>query len=281
MSEENQKSSKNEFLSELNIDLSELDSVDIMGNRVRLNVDPKLFLGFFSMPQIIDALQTSGITNGLEKKGFKNWELELDTQNSGDHRLIIVDRISNVRLVFMRLHVGSFSAQNIPVNLENLRLLFIDWLLLQNPLLPIKPNKLFPGQKYPGNGLFSEVKTFMIYLIKKAKLDGAANLPEFFHDAVLFADRFYFLDPKGQGEFEALLRDLRKRGLRKLSRLIHSGKIERTPKGKQTHMYEFRHGEMVVPNSPELRSYFESKTYTESVKKFKDRVSFTISPQKA
>ncbi|MCB1146708.1 MAG: hypothetical protein KDK41_07495 [Leptospiraceae bacterium] len=270
------KSAQHEYLSEITFNLSEMDSVDLFGDRARLLPQKDKFLGLFNREELEDALNQSGLLPGLVKKGFTDFTIDIQTEIESDHRLIITDNESSEQLIFMRLHLGAYSASELFAPLERMRLLFIDWLLLQNPKAKASRKPLFPGQKFPGNGLFPEVKKFMLMLIERGKLDGAANLPEFFHDAVLFADKFQFLNPESQGIFEALLRDLGKIGLRKLSSCIHDNLVLQKESGKEAEMFNFKPGEMVVGNSTELKVYLSSPKYRQIANKTRDKFSFSL-----
>lgn len=270
------KERKQEFLQEFSLDLSDLAKTELLEGRSHIFPQERPFLGIFLQEEVENLLEKSGITIALHRKGFYHYEIRFDTSKENDHRLWIVDEKSGETLLFMRLHLGSFFTKNLPVDLSELKLLFIDWLLLQNPRA--KPSeKLFPGQKYPGLGIFAEVKQFLYYIVRDKKLDGAANLPEFFHDAVLFKDRFLFVHPESQGIFEAILHKFRALGLRKLSNLIYQGKLQISRNKKDFTVFEFRLGEMMVPNCAILEEYFKSNYYEKMRQKAFEETEFILS----
>ncbi|MCS6984715.1 MAG: hypothetical protein NZM25_06285 [Leptospiraceae bacterium] len=263
-----------QYLEEFSIDLTDLSDTELLEGRSHILPSERPFLGLFSRDKVAELLEKAGITIALRRKGFYNFTLGFDTSKPQDQRLWIEDNETREKLLFMRLHLGNFLARDIEVDLSELRLLFIDWLLLQNPRAEQKKDKLFPGQKYPGLGLFPEVKQFLYYIVRDIHLDGAANLPEFFHDAVLFADKFLFVHPESQGIFEALRTQGRFLPLRHLSNLIHKGLVQISKGGGPFEVFEFRLGEMLVPHSQLLQDYFNSDHYKKQRKESSQNVRF-------
>ncbi len=271
-----EKTRKQEFLEEFSLDLGDMSEFDLLEGRNHLLPGQRPFLNLYSHQEIEALLEKAGILIALRRKGFPDFSIEFDTENLDDQRLTIKDKKTGEILVFMRLHLGDFITRNLSINLSGLRLLFIDWLLLQNPLAHTETlSKLFPGQKYPGLGIFNEIKQFVYYIVRDKQLDGAANLPEFFHDAVLFADKFLFINPVSQGYFDALRTQLRREGLRRLSNLIHSGKVM-IEQNSEKRVFEFRLGEMMVPHREDLEYYFRSKSYREPYAKALSSVKFSV-----
>lgn len=266
------------LLTEVDLDLSELENEDLLQGRAKLMKSDDLFLGIYDLENVTELLEQSGLLPGLQTRGFNKLEISLETKNTRDQRLYIKDKKTRENLVFMRMHLGSFYSSEQTLPMDNMHLLFIDWLLLQNINADnIEPDKLFPGQKYPGLGLFKEVKSFVLSLTENKYLDGVANIPEFYHDAVLFRDRFQFLKPESQAMFDTVSKQLKKLGLKKLSLMISEEKIRMHHRGKaEDQVFKFMLGEMVAAKCPELLHYFESDLYHKRYKNFKKHLKFYV-----
>ena len=74
---------------------------------------------------------------------------------------------------------------------------------------------------------------------------GIFNIPEYFHDAVLFQKNFLFIDPIKQGHFKSILKNFKGRNLRDLSILIHTEKLAFS---ETKEIYKWKHGEMLFNN---------------------------------
>ncbi|EMM82226.1 hypothetical protein LEP1GSC037_3876 [Leptospira interrogans str. 2006001854] len=76
----------------------------------------------------------------------------------------------------------------------------------------------------------NEITSFIKILAAKLGAYGAFNIPEYFHDAVLFHKSFQFVDPEKEGRFRAILQSFNRTNLRELSDQIHKEKFMRFPR---------------------------------------------------
>ena len=144
-------------------------------------------------------------------------------------------------------------------------MIYIDWLLTQNIKLgKLKDKKiLFQGQEYPGLNIFKELTQFIFLLFSRMSCYGVFNIPEYFHDAVLFQRNFLFVDPIKQGHFKAILSTFKNYTVRDLSKLIYTDRLGFTDTNE---VYKWKHGEMLFTNDEYLKETIFDKNYFEKVK---------------
>lgn len=262
------------FLPEIELDLSDIENQDMFYGRTKLLISLDRFLGLYEEKEVHEFLHESGILPRLKEKGYSKVKIEIITENIRDQRLNIRDKKSGEIIVIMRLHLGSFVTRDISLNTDTLDLLFIDYLGLSDIKRAGVRKSLYPGQNYPGLGIFPEVEKFIDLLSKRRKLDGIANIPEYYHDAVLFKNHFQFIIPSSQGIFENLHEFGKKNGLKKTSLSIQKEGIYKESESGIEDPFRFRLGEMVAPNCTELRYYFQSDYYLSIKEKVKKSTRF-------
>lgn len=236
------------------LDIDDLALVDVTKDlNTSLNMEPKLF-NKFNPEEVETMLEESSLLNAVQKRGYPDAKLHLDVLNEYDNRIYIRTKSDQI-LVHLRLKVSEFQLKG---DEEKFPMVYIDWLLTQN--IKLNPKKLrkqlYFGQEYPGLGVLNELTEFIRLICRGMGSAGAFNVPEYFHDAVLFSRKFRFIDPEKEGMFRALVHCFRRVNLREISRKIHQGKIlfeDGTP-------YQWRYGEMITCSD----SYLEKKIFNES-----------------
>ena len=152
-------------------------------------------------------------------------------------------------------------------------MLFIDWLQTRHILAKGRERFLFPGQDVPGLGIFNRIDHFLRNLVTQTHAYGGFNIPEYFHDALLFHRAFRFYDPAREAFFRALLRDLRVHGAREISRALSDGRI-RDRKGAPM---EWHGAEMLIfTYKPYADTVFDKRYYREVEKRLAE-LRFTLS----
>ncbi|KAJ3440120.1 hypothetical protein M0813_18141 [Anaeramoeba flamelloides] len=141
---------------------------------------------------------------------------------------------------------------------SDLKVLDLKWISMQNTKAKFtKKRPRFPGQKYPGFGMMSQVIKVLFELVDN---DGIANEPMHFHNAV-FSKSFKFVNPSFQGWFDSLREDLgdeiQKQGLAKVSWAIFYGGL----RDKEGNKIEWEGEDMVQGKTEKVSKYFQSKGY--------------------
>lgn len=240
--------------------LTNLDMLDFSNElSTSLNIE-KLIFGRFSDAEIYSMLEEAKIFEMVKRRGYESFKLVTDPISDLDNRIYIKTE-SNEILIHIRLKVADFFIKSIQ---EDRKMVYIDWLLTQNIRLGKLKNKkiLFQGQEYPGLNIFKELTQFIFLLFSKMNCYGIFNIPEYFHDAVLFQKNFLFIDPIKQGHFKSILKNFKGRNLRDLSILIHTEKLAFS---ETNEIYKWKHGEMLFTNDEYLKETIFDKKYFEKV----------------
>ncbi len=221
----------------------------------------QLFFGKFSIEEIKEFIGESGISKTLASRGYEETSIEVNVMSYLDNRIYIKNQRGEI-LVHMRLKMDDFYFRKIN---QSLNVVFIDWLLTQNINFGKSKHKgLFQGQEYPGLNLFKEITYFIKLLSEKIGAHGVFNIPEYFHDAVLFHKYFRFLEPSVEVEFLSLISSFTKKNLRNISEAIHNGRVVYKKTGE---IYEWKHSEMIYSDLNYIQEQLFGKDYSNELKK--------------
>ncbi len=226
--------------------------------------------GKFSREDIEKQMEWSGITSALKEKGYENTEMELNYLSELDQRIFV--RQDEQVLIHIRLKLSHFRFRLHPET-PRIKLLYIDWLLTQHPhSRNIREERLFPGQDLPGLGIFPQLTTFLRNLALGVGARGAFNIPEYFHDAMLFHRQFNFYDPLREAFFRGIIRDLRRYGAREISHAFGENRIL----DQNGDALDWKPGEMISILSPDLADRIWSPEYYTRVVRELKRIRFQL-----
>lgn len=197
--------------------LSEADVAEALGLP---RSGPRRLLDFYTAEGLEFALEKYRVLPLLRRLGFEHLHVVLDRAGGFDRaRLLGRDATTGASVVLVELEVerrrvgtGTF--------------LFVNWLSLRNPrakFSSVRPQ--LPGQEVPGLGLAKEVANLLGLIATRLVLDGVAFRPSWFHMAWAARDSARFVDPRRQGRFEALCRDLRQVPLLQATRAVAEGRV--------------------------------------------------------
>jgi hypothetical protein len=256
------------------LNLDELTLVDVSKElNTSLNMEPRLF-NRFRKEEVEDLLNEAGLLRAVHERGFPNSELSIEVLNDYDNRIYIKTKKGKI-LIHMRLKVSEFQLKG---DEEKFPMVYIDWLLTQNLNFvgPKVKKELYFGQEYPGLNVFTEITTFIRVLAKRLGASGAFNVPEYFHDAVLFARKFRFIDPEKEGSFRALIRSFKGVNLRVLSSRIHKNQVFY----ESGEPYIWKYGEMISCTDIYLEKKVFHETYFKRVEDIKQKMKFKLNSGK-
>jgi acetoin utilization deacetylase AcuC-like enzyme len=175
-------------------------------------------LGFYTAHSLEHALFRYGILTHLERLGYGRLRVEVAKTGAGDRIMLLGQAAGREHLlidcVVERRRVG-----------EEL-FLFVNWLSLRHPLArfsALRPQ--LPGQEVPGLGLAREAGEMLARMAARLHLAGVAFRPMSYHVAVQSRARFRFADPRRQGRFEALRRDLAHLPLLDVTHAVAEGRV--------------------------------------------------------
>ena len=178
-------------------------------------------LGFYTAAGLEYGFARYGLLPHLERLGYGAFRIALDQDLAGDR---------------LRLYGSADGREHLLVEcvverrtIGEREVLFVHWLTLRNPRALFTDRRpRLPGQEVPGLGLAREADEMLLRMAKRLGLAGVAFQPAQFHVAAVASARYRFLDPRRQGRFEALVRDLAFLPLQEATACIASGKVRMT-----------------------------------------------------
>jgi len=228
-----------------------------------------LFLGKYAMTEARTVLKKWNFYKDARKKNIWPLKMELDSSEFPPlQRLQIFHKEKNAEnLVFdLKIREGGLEVKDpsiLVTPLPPVKLLVLEWLTLQNPLLSFSSNKLpLPGQNYPGLSLGRKVFSLFAYIARLNRNDGILAFPAYFHNALLFMRRFHFLNPSKEGEVIAIYRAFKNVPFNQLAWAVHLNGLFEENAG----LYEWKAEEQVFFLNKRLKSYFDSSPYKRKVK---------------
>ncbi len=232
---------------------------------------PHLFLGAYSEEKIRRAFVKLGITERLEKRGFKNPIIHIGSDEARRHRIAIYYAKADYDYLLgeATLLIEEFETKEPYRSLierKKFNMLFIQWLCLQDPTAQFSSQKpAFPGQYKPGLGMGRLVSAVFEGVVFDLKLDGIINIPYYIHNAMLYQSRRYrFLDPVAEGKLLALERDFSQLDMAVIAWGIELGCVREKNSGEiLTNLRQ----EMVFPTNEEMLRFFLSDAYHDAVNK--------------
>jgi acetoin utilization deacetylase AcuC-like enzyme len=166
-----------------------------------------LLLGYFTAERLEMMLHHCGILEHLQRLGYSHFRVEVDAASPGD-RMRLFGESEGARHPLMEAVLEKRRVAGLDV-------LYVHWLTLRNPRAQFNDHRpQLPGQEMPGLGLAREAEETLDRMARQLGLQGVVYRPAWYHMAYAARHRFRFIDPRRQGRFEAVLRDLGKVPLR-------------------------------------------------------------------
>ena len=222
---------------------------------------PLKFVDFYTAEGLEFALERYRLLPMLRRLGFKALRIELDKVGPWDRaRLMGTDSLKGTRAALIELEVGK-------IEVQGHHFLFVNWLSLRNPraeFSSLRPR--LPGQEVPGLGLAREMTQLLALMAGRLNLEGVAFRPSWFHMAWAARHDARFVDPKRQGRFLALVRDLKGLPLLEATRAVAEGKVKLNGAP-----YTWEAEEMV-----RFREGYELPDDSEAVAAERERCHFTV-----
>jgi hypothetical protein len=264
------------------LNFSEADLFDLnIPSAVKKNNVDRRFLGFYTKSGIKFALKRYGLLNELRQKGFENILIFIDTDDPYRQRLSIYYDVKQadhlLGEVVCRLHYLKLDMpEHPPIHQQRIKVLYIEWMTLQNPTKTFHPSRpRLPGQKYPGLGIGYQVYELLVLMAKRLKCEAVLNVPEHYHNAIIYAKEFFFLNPHYEGLLLALQRDLSETySVATISAAVDDQRVLNTASGETLQWFT---SEQITPLSRRLLKYFETDYYRRNFKIHYQRNHYKIS----
>lgn len=181
---------------------------------------PPLFMNYYTAEGLEFALERYRLLPMLRRLGFINLRISIERIYPWDRAVLHgLDATTGKRVTLIELETGK-------VELAGHSFLFVNWLSLRNPrahFSTLRPQ--LPGQEVPGLGLAREMTQLLEIMSMRLNLSGVAFRPSWFHMAFAARHDGRFVDPKRQGRFLALARDLARLPLLEATRAVADGRI--------------------------------------------------------
>lgn len=219
-------------------------------------------LDYYSRHGLEFAIEKYGLGDEVRERGFTDLRLEIDPSdperqhltlhaNKGGEEHLLVDQV--LRRV----------TRPAPEGLEppdDLKFLYIEWMLLQNPAEEFSlRHPRWPGQDHPGLGIGEPTMLMLFQGAQRLGLDGLMHHPSRYHIAFIGGGQFFFLDPELQGRFEAIRDVLGSLDLTEAAWKMERGEV-RWGDGE---VVEWIAEDVVVPASERFFEYLGSRYYQE------------------
>lgn len=177
-------------------------------------------LGYYTAEGIEYAFERYGLFFQLRRLGYEHLQTRVDTTGTGD-RMQVFGHANNdkhllIENVVERRNVGGNDV------------LYIHWLTLRHPLAHFTANRpQLPGQEVPGLGLAKEMSELELRIAIRLGFAGIAYRPSWYHMAYAGRAKFHFVDPRRQGRFLAMIRDLRHLSLLEVTLACAAGRVHK------------------------------------------------------
>lgn len=243
--------------------------------------DPRgndLLLGRFTEQQVRDALTNYGVWKSLADQGYPAPSLSIRSLDPFRQRLRIAatadaPESDDTLLCDLRLY-ETWLKGVCPVTGKHFEFdaLIIDWLVFQNPNASFTPDRPpLPGQRYPGLGIMRTSLRAILNLAKQIGKQAVVNIPEYYHNAVLYSPAFRFFNAHVEGRFRALRAFLSDRSLAEASHLVASEKIRNETRSET---FVWKPHEQVLGLVPDVADYFDSTLYLDAVRQSEAEARF-------
>jgi len=235
----------------------------------------------FSEAEVFQALKDYGVMEQLSAKGFPEPKVVIRSMDPFRQSVKLFEsKTSSEDEDHMLCELRVFDAHVkglCPGSGETIDMdtLVIDWLVFQNPRAEFSPERpQLPGQKYPGLGIMRTSMQAILDLARQTGKEAVINIPEYYHNAVLYSAAFHFFSPFVEGRFRALQEFLVNLNLAEASHAVSSGKIWNNTKDE---VFVWKPHEQVLGITDRIKNYFNSQNYEGPVQEAKDKSKFSWS----
>jgi acetoin utilization deacetylase AcuC-like enzyme len=253
-------------------DRFELTAADI-DESFALATPERRILDYYGKQGLELVFERYGIARKLRARGFRDLEIVADPSDRSHQivRLFAKKGTDSPRFLLVEMVLAQTTLPA-PEGLEPhepLRLLRVEWLLLQDPTETFSLEKpRLPGQQHPGLGISAEASELFRQACVRLNLDGVLNRPAHYHTGFLGHRVFYFFDPRVEGRKEAMIEVLKELPLAEASTLAEKRAL-RLVDGTAV---PWDPQDYILPTSDRLKRWFASSAYREAVEEARESV---------
>lgn len=257
-----------------------IDETDLFNLNIGQRGD-NLFLGYFSENGLRIIFEKYNIKRKLNKLGFCNLHLDIDTSDAYKHKVIVTNRENDVterliELVVRRDIIEIDMPFECSLNGKKYDVLTVEWLKMQNPRKNFtRQRPKLPGQEFPGLGIGSEALELLIMAARRLGMLGVVNIPDHYHNAFFYSKIFHYENPKDQARLMAIIRDTKGRHVANVAWAVERGLLFDKNKNKPLKWFVNR---QVLPLTREWQKIYRSRSYKQYVQKKQKKYKFEIQP---
>lgn len=256
----------------------DLDERDLFNLNIGQRGD-NLFLGYFSENGLRIIFEKYKIKKKLNKLGFNNLHLDIDTSDAYKHKVIVknykngsIERL--IELVVKKDVLEIDMPFDSKLNGNKYDVLTVEWLKMQNPRAKFsKQRPKLPGQEFPGLGIGSEALELLIMAARRLGLLGVINIPDHYHNAFFYSKIFNYENPRDEAKLHALIRDTKGRHISNVAWAIERRILIDKNKNEPFKWFIKR---QVLPLTREWYKLYRSKEYKNYVRKRQKKYHFEI-----
>ena len=156
----------------------------------------------FSEAEVFAALKDYGVMELLSQKGFTNPKLIIRSMDPFRQSVKLFESKTSPEdedHMLCELRVFDAHVKGLcPGSGDTMEMdtLVVDWLVFQNPRAKFSAERQkLPGQKYPGLGIMRPCMQAILDLARQTGKEAVINIPEYYHNAVLYSAGFHFFSP--------------------------------------------------------------------------------------
>jgi hypothetical protein len=206
---------------------------------------PTRLLDRFGVREIREGLERFGVLQQLRGRGYPDARIELNPSSGLGPTLRVWDGPER-KSVLIELRVR-LEDQLVP----EARILFIEWLLLQDPRRPFQQGRTpLPGQEHPGLGVLADLIAWLVTLCGELGLEGMGFRSSHFHIAALARRHLAFLREGDEERFHRILRETEGLPLGEVAAAVEAGRVVDPNTGEPLRWVDVP---MVVPVGDRLR----------------------------
>lgn len=244
-----------------------------------------LFLGKYSEDGIHLFIKRFGLDRKVRKIGIKELSVDVDTKDPYKHILTVYQGKTKERSKIIMELIGRYQylepkkEDSDFLYTESLRVLMIEWLLLQNPGGGFDQKRpRLPGQQHPGLGFGDELLALFSLMGRHLRVDGLLNIPQYLHTGMFFSKRSLFLSPVAQAAMIKVTMDLMPHY--PLWKIAWAGATESILNQDTGEYYQWEPRKQILPLNPQLKQYFRSGSYLDVARNIPGDPIFTIDDTK-
>ena len=214
-------------------------------------------------------LERLGILNQIRAKGFAAPTITLEAHASLGHTIRVFGDASHAELVM------ELRGRRDRASVSDMDVLYVEWLLLQNPREQFQDRPRLPGQHYPGLGLLREIVALLVVVCERLGLDGIVFVPAHYYMAALGRRHLRFVHTADAAVFEAMKDAVSGLDLAAATHAIEDGQLVDASTGAAVRWHT---PSMILPLSERMKRRFDAVATEAAFVEARAALSYALTP---